>query len=135
MSGEERMRVLRMVSEGTLTAEEANGLLSALEIPAGHATRVIPTMPPPRPPTPDAPQSRSKLVIDIQENDEKQVHVCIPLSLARAATRLIPKDAQRFLNEAEINIDELLDGLAGVDTDGVLVSIQDDDTRVVIRVE
>jgi hypothetical protein len=121
MSAEERTQILRMVAEGKVSPEEAEKLLAATS-----------TMEPP-PARPVRPNR--KLLIQVQEDGEQRVHVCIPLSLAKAASRLIPRQAQEHLDEYELSIEELLKELANIDGEGILIQVNDDDSQVRISVE
>lgn len=130
MSSEERARILRMVAEGKLSIEQAAGLLDALEPPARTEY--------PRPIQPEAPRPPSMpsraLVIQVSDDDESRVNLRIPLGLARAAGKFMPRSAQQILKEHGIDIDHFLDDLGPVQ-DGTLLEVRDSDTRVFIAVE
>jgi len=133
---EERVRILRLVAEGKVSPEDGENLLEAMGIPVRDETRVMssPFFGPEPPPPPSSPTSR-KLVIQVSEEGEQRVNLRIPLGLMRAARRLIPRQAQEHLDEYDIKLDELLEGLSHVDGDGILLEIQDDDHQVRIAVE
>lgn len=139
MGNEERARILRMVAEGKVSPAEGEDLLAALE-PAPRAES-RPTSPmPPMPPAPPLPPTirtgrRRTLVIHISEGGNSKVNVRIPLGLARAASKFIPRQAQAYLNEREINLEELLEGLGGADNDGTMIAIDDGEDKVRIAVE
>src|SRR5579885_1899247 len=131
MSTEERSRILRMVAEGKITAEEAADLLEAIELP-----RESPRAPtPPAPPNAMMPTSNRSLVIQVFEKDTSRVNVRIPLSLARAAGKFIPRQAQEYLNDFDINLKDILESVGNPAIIGNLVEVRDDDTRVRIAVE
>jgi hypothetical protein len=133
VSNEERARILRMVAEGKLSAEEAADLLEALEpAPRPEIPRPLPVPPSPAPPNAS---SRRVLRIEASEGGDTKINVRIPLSLARAAGRFIPKQAQRHLAEYDIDLEQLLSDLGTVAVDGPLVEIQDDDEKLFIAVE
>lgn len=136
MSSEEQARVLRMVSEGKLTAEEAADLLDALEPaprPEYRPTSLAngPDLPirPRRPVSPNR-----SLVILIEEGGKSKVDLRIPLALARAAGRFIPRSARARLEEFEIDLSEMLGGI-GTAEEGSLLHVEDGESRVQIRVE
>ncbi|HEX6507458.1 MAG TPA: hypothetical protein VF221_07490 [Chloroflexota bacterium] len=149
MSDEERARILRMVAEGRLSPEEAASLLEAIEpepetVPTGTSTsgesqygeteergdrefrvrgREGRRNRPPR-----------AVVIQIKEGGENKVNLRIPLGLARAAGKFIPRQAQSYLSAYEINLQEFLDG-AGDMEGGTLLEVKDGENRVLIAVE
>src|SRR5216110_959251 len=112
MSTEEKSRILRMVAEGTVSAEEAADLLDALE------PRVEPRAPSALSPmasmmvqTPP----RRTLVIQVSDHGKNVVNVRIPLGLAKAAGKFIPRQAQEYLENYDISIKDILDSIGNTD--------------------
>jgi hypothetical protein len=146
---EERARILRMVAEGKLSPEEAAGLLEAVEPePEPHISEY---------PNPSEGQyagfgsrgesdvrirgregRRSRppraVVIQIKEGGENKVNIRIPLGLARAAKKFIPRQAQNYLSSYEIDLQEFLDGASDMEG-GTLLEVKDGENRVLIAVE
>jgi hypothetical protein len=89
MADESFERVLRLVSEGHLTAEEAGPILDALanRPPAPPA----PASPPPAapPPSPDEAPGRA-LRIQVFEHGRAVVNLRVPIALGRAAIGRVP---------------------------------------------
>jgi hypothetical protein len=145
MSNEERARILRMVAEGKVTPAEAEDLLAALDAApdAGvRSTGASATFGPgsmSAPPVPPGPpgirKQRRSLVIQVKEGADPKVNVRIPLSLARAAGRFIPRRAQQQLAAYNIDLEELLSGLGAAEGDGTLVEVKDGKDEVRIAVE
>ena len=82
-------RVLRLVAEGRLTAEEAGPILDAL----GQTGRTAPEPPdPPRPPDPPAaPGGRVSAVrIEVSDGGRRTVNLRIPVALGRMALDHLP---------------------------------------------
>jgi hypothetical protein len=137
---EERGRILRMVASGEISPAEAEDLLSALEPPRQSENRPFgaPGNPPPPPPQ-QAPMMRRNdgrnLVIQVTEGNENKVNVRIPLGLARAASKFIPRNAKEYLAEYDMNIDQLVESLAGAEGGNTLVEVEDGDNHVRIAVE
>jgi hypothetical protein len=140
---EERDIVLQMLAEGKLTAAEAADLLDALE-------------PAPRPAEPQpaygstvfpgsagysAPRPMSgiplahRLVIQVQEGEESRVNIRIPLGLTKVATRFVPKAAREQLERYEINLSNLLEGIAQGHPAGNLIDVHDGEDRIRIAIE
>jgi len=133
MANEEQARILQMVANGQISPAEAGDLLSALEPP------------PPRPNPPPAfalspnlsTRSRSSrsLTIQVLEGERSKVNVRIPLGLARAAERFLPRQAQQYLREQGIELGEMLDSVQGNEEPTTLLEVEDGDTRVRIAIE
>lgn len=138
---EERARILRLVASGSVTPAEAEDLLAALEPPRpsegrapGSSGNLVPRSAP-LPPSPPRALSRRNLVIQIADGGETKVNVRIPLSLARAARKFIPRSAQASLENYDIKLDDLLSSLDGFEEGGTLVEIRDGEDKVRIAVE
>lgn len=134
MTDDDQRRVLHMVAEGTISADEGAELLDALrpEAPLGapalnrHLVQPLPAT------TQVAGRS---LVILITEGGDSKVNVRIPLGLARTAARFIPRQAREYLDEYEIDLKELLADLGNGLPQGPLLEIQDENDVVRIAVE
>lgn len=132
MSNQERTRILQMVAGGTISPAEADDLLSALEArPDAEQRAGVSGLPAATFRT----ESRRHLVIRITESGENKVNLRIPLTLARVATRFIPRQAQVYLNSHEINVPHLLESLSGSDDDGTLLEVNDGEDKVLIALE
>ena len=134
MSNEERARILRMVSEGTISPSEAEELLSAMESGPRSAERPAAPAPPALPAPPAFPTRRS-LVIQVNEGGDSKVNLRIPLGLARAAGRFLPRNARKSLEGYDIDLEELLEGLSSGEVGGTLLEVNDDEDQVRISVE
>ncbi|MGH2448007.1 MAG: SHOCT-like domain-containing protein [Chloroflexota bacterium] len=127
---QDQLRVLRMVSDGVLSPAEGADLLDALRpSPTAIAVDRAPAT------APLAPARSRNLIIQISEDGESKVNLRIPIGLARAAGRFIPRQVHSSLDEHGIQLEDLLAGLASTDGVGPLLDIQDDDDRVRISVE
>jgi len=145
---DERGRILRMVAEGSVTPAEAEDLLAALEPPRAEGrpwgapgtvgppffagSQFFPA--PPAPPGSPRPASRN-LIIHISEGKDTKVNVRIPLNLARAAGKFIPRHAQHYLDNFDISLDDLLASLADNSGGGTLLEVHDGEDTVIITVE
>jgi len=122
---EERIKILQMLEEGKVTAEEAATLLRALE--GGRRSG----------PAPAPAQGGKRQFLRIQVTDltsgTAKVNVTLPMGLVGAGLRM----AERFAPEFEgFDVQELQDLLAsGVDGKLVEVVDEDDNERVEIYVE
>ena len=132
MMSEERARILRMVASGKLSAEEAAELLEALE-PAPRTEARAASLVEPLPVA--SPPGARTLVINITEGGDSKVNVRIPLGLARAAGRFIPRQAQEYLEDHGIDLKQILSEQITGWAKGPLIEVQDDEDHVLIAVE
>ena len=99
---EERMRILKMIQEGQLSAEEGARLLEALERPTTERTR----------PTsewelPGGAKSIRIRVFD-QSTGQEKVNFGVPIVLAKMFGSFIPESQRDHLESHGIRIDDLL---------------------------
>lgn len=133
---DERRKILDLLENGQITAEQAAVLLKALSPDA-------PPPPPPRPRPPTASAGRAvmafstsdgphkgiarllRISIDAVGEDGKnaKVKVNVPLALARFATKFMPEEARVQLSDQGIDLSELLDSLGDEVPEGRLVDI------------
>jgi len=128
----EKLRILKMVENGTISAEEASKLLTALNLS-------------------EAPKKKAKwLKIRIYENNNPKpnVNVSVPLSVAKLAAKIggkfkisMPENAKEMMKEKGFelntetfeNIDELFDELA-IDGRFDLINVVDEKSRTRIEI-
>jgi hypothetical protein len=118
-------RVLQLVAEGRLTADEAAPLLDALEAAqaaAGGST------PPPAPAGPAVDAPASAVRIEVLEGGRKVVNLRVPLALGRTALQGVP-------GLSEATAEQIRDAIqAGIK--GPILDVDDDEgsgVRVVIE--
>ena len=114
-SSEERMKILKMIEEGKLSAEEGTKLLSALNSPRTPA--------PPRPPgMPGAPRWLRIRVTDVRTGRSK-ASVQIPLALVDAGMKI----GAHFAPEVEgVDMTNVMEALRSGVT-GKLIDVIDDE--------
>jgi len=126
--GDELATVLRLVSEGKLSADEAAPIIEAL---GRH--RTPPPSDAPTPPTPAGSipgKSKGRRVrIQVTEHGRRVVDVRVPLAFAAMAARMVPgiPDSYAALIEQAVDTDAvgpIVDVAEDEDGDGVLISIE-----------
>jgi len=123
-TGEERLRILQMLEEGKITAEEAATLLRALE--GGRRTA-------PGGPRPGTEGRYLRIHVTDLTSGSAKVNVTVPMGLVSAGLRV----AERFAPEFEgFDLQELQELIAS-STGGKIVEVvdADDNERVEIYVE
>jgi hypothetical protein len=117
-TSEERMRILQMIQEGKITAEEGAKLLEAL-----GKTKKPPV--PPLPPRPPHPPGRDVRLLRVRITDLKtgktKVNVNIPMGLVNVGIRL----GARFMpTNADVDFDEIMTAI-DEGTIGKVVDVED----------
>jgi len=108
MSNDATLRILRMVSDGKITAEQAGKLLEAIEGAAPHAKQIT-------------------LLVFERGKEKPEVRINLPLSLARFAMNFIPASV---LAKQEIPAETILSALDEAQP-GKVFGIKDEDGKSV----
>ncbi|MCY3790045.1 MAG: hypothetical protein OXH63_14795 [Gemmatimonadetes bacterium] len=148
---ENSRRVLEMLSEGKVSVDEAERLLSLVDEEPETTTAVQPLAPPAPPPAPPAPpqagSARRYLRVTVDSDDDEHIDVRVPLALIKAGVKLhtlLPAQATTGINTAlqdnGINVD--IDNLRTEDLEPLIdalseieVNIQDGDEKVRVYCE
>ncbi|MEO8252519.1 MAG: hypothetical protein ABI578_08610 [Chloroflexota bacterium] len=120
--GDELATILRLVSEGKLTAEEAAPIIEALGRPAVKAG-------PAAGPVPGTGSARGRRVrIQVSERGRRVVDVRVPLAFAAMAARMVPgiPDSYATLIEQAVATDQVGSIVDAEDEDGdaLLISVE-----------
>ena len=129
---DELATVLRLVSEGKLSAEEAAPIIAALNRPRAPQPPQAPE--PPEHPFAGAASSRGggrnrRIRIQVNERGGKVVDVRIPLAFAAMAARMIPGIPERYADLIKQAVESdtvgpIVDVSEDEDGDSVLISIE-----------
>ncbi|MCY3668953.1 MAG: hypothetical protein OXH81_25090 [Gemmatimonadetes bacterium] len=144
---ENSRRVLEMLSEGKVSVDEAERLLSLVDEEPETTTAVQPPAPPAPPAPPQAGSARRYLRVTVDSNDDEHIDVRVPLALIKAGVKLhtlLPAQATTGINTAlqdnGINVD--IDNLRTEDLEPFIdalseieVNIQDGDEKVRVYCE
>ena len=113
-------KILRLVAEGALSAEEADEILSAL------GNRPRPADPPPPAEPPPSPAAARRLRIEVTEGGRRVVNLQVPINIAGLAGAFVPglsdEDGQRIR-------DAIASGLRGPIVD---IGTQDGDRVLIV---
>jgi hypothetical protein len=108
---EERKQILEMLSQGTITAEDAARLLDKLDSGEGGETASADSA------DSDRPAKPKYLRVHVDTTDGDKVNVQIPLALIRTGIKLaalLPKDVNEKLGEKGVDL-SMLSGLDAVE--------------------
>lgn len=118
---EERKKILSMLAEGKITAEEAEELLNALYNEKDRSM---------------SPKREARFLrIKVWEDGKEKVNVNLPISLAKIALKFIPTEAKHSMEEKNIDIDAILQEIMSGTTAGKIVEVDDEDSRVEIIID
>jgi hypothetical protein len=120
MAKDERMKILNMLAEGKISAEEAARLLDAV----GETDQT-------------AVSTKGRMLrIIIYEGDmtKPKTKLSIPLSVARWATKFIPANAQAKIDEHEIDLKEI-EKLVEIGEPQELIHVEEENKRIIIKIE
>jgi len=127
--GDELTTILRLVSEGTLTAEEAAPIIAALT--HGGAPRSLGPSSPPGPTTPPGSgKGRGRRIrIQISERGRRVIDVRVPLAFAAMAARMVPgiPDSYAAMIKEAVETDTvgpIIDLTEDEDGDAVLITVE-----------
>lgn len=126
---EERLRILKMIQEGTISAEEGARLLDALEPPSDEGVRT----------GGGEPRGKGRFlhirVFDSVTGREK-VNMNIPIGLAKMVSSLVPDSQRQQLESHGVRLDDLMraveTGRVGKVAD---IDNKDQDEKVEISIE
>ncbi len=115
---DERIKILRMLEEGKLSAEEASRLLKALSKGSPET----------RPTAPDDDSKWMRIRVTDLDGDRAAVNVNLPMRLVNVALRL---GAQFIPEEEDIDLEQLAEALKGGMTGKIVDVIDEEEGRQV----
>lgn len=124
---EEYMRILKMIEEGKISAEEGAELMKAIggeenlveEQLAGKKTSLH--------------GKKLRIVVTDIDTGKDKANIKIPLRLAKIAEKMVPRGAKAHMKEQGIDLTGLLSNIDEL-TDGPLIDIDADDDNEHVRV-
>lgn len=125
---EERMRILKMLEEGKINAEEAEKLLQSIEkkVPAVKGCCTVST----------GKGKKLKIRVEPKEGGKEKVNVSIPLSLAKLVTNFIPKEQQKEMEASGVDLDTILAHVEELEATGEdIVNVDSENEKVRIYIE
>ncbi len=122
MMDEERMRILKMIESGKISAEEGIKLLEALELNQGEKTA--------------QPENTFGKMLNIKISDSEsgkvKVNLKVPLGIAHIIKSLIPEPELQKLEERGINLDMIFQNIDS-GSFGKLLEVEDNERKQIIQ--
>jgi len=117
-------KILSMVAEGKITAEDGEKLIKAIkdtQPDTNHTTELIEV----KEKRKSGDKWKGKIVLEIHSSKGEKVKFNLPLKLASMATKILPKDRLANIEKDGINIGEILSNLSEIieDVDDDIVNI------------
>ncbi len=118
---EERMRILKMLEEGKINAEDAAKLLASVET---------------GPPGSSGGAGRKMLRVRVMGDDKdvKKVNVNLPLELIEMGLQFVPKEAREKMREKGIELEAIIKMIES-GAEGKLVEVDADGKQIIIAIE
>lgn len=113
----EKIRILKLVESGKLTADEAAKLLEALQPETGMKERKA-----------DVVSKARFLKIRVSEDGQSRpkVNVVLPLGLIRLVNKIVPESAKIQLEERNIDLDQIISAIDET-TGGKILEVHDEE--------
>ncbi len=121
---EEKLRILKMVESGKITAEEGAKLIEAIERQEKAETVETSVVEETSNFEKDLKGKLLKIRITDIETNEVKINLSFPLKFARFAKAMVPHMEKLRLEKEGINLEEILDSIGSV-TEGKIVDIED----------
>jgi polyhydroxyalkanoate synthesis regulator phasin len=120
---EDKKRIMNMVKEGKITAEEAIRLLEAMEsgtpqaAPGPGLAYAVAS-------TPSSPKGIARMLRIVVDGEEVKLKVNLPAALAKFAANFIPPETKQQLSTQGIDLVGILDMLKGELPEGRLLDME-----------
>lgn len=125
---EEKTRILKMLEEGKINAEEAEKLLESIEkkVPAVKGCCSVST----------GKGKKLKIRVEPKEGRGERVNVSIPLSLAKLVSNFIPREQMKKMEESGVDMDTILSHIDELEATGEdIVNVDSENEKVRIYIE
>ena len=119
------MRLLGMVQDGKITAEEAARLIEAIDKEAPAKTSGVPG------------RIGRSLRLKVQEAGRETVNIAVPLALARVVLKFIPDSAMRRMERAGISVEDIQQLVGNVEGCAPyrILDVEDGNEKIEISIE
>jgi hypothetical protein len=111
------LKILKMVEEGAITAEQASDLLDSLKEKRKSGRK------------------RIHLLVFPPNSDEPKLNLELPLGIAKFIYNIVPEDIIDDLEAEDIPLREILDNVDKFESTKVLDMVTDDGKRIVLKIE
>ena len=120
---EERIRILKMLEEGKINAQQAEELLDSIEKKIGNENKPSKVI-------------GKKLRVKVVSEDGEKVNICIPLSLAKLATGFVSKSHRASIESAGVDLSAIIEHIDELQDMGEdILNVESDNESVKVYIE
>ncbi|MFW6229621.1 MAG: SHOCT-like domain-containing protein [Halanaerobium sp.] len=130
---EEKMRILEMLQDGKINAEETEKLLAALGEEESSVLEVQKLGDQNR--SASGQKSKKHLRIIVNEGGREKVNMSVPIGIAKSLLNFVPQSAKDKMAAKDIDLNALTKTLADLSEEKEILRVEDEGETVIIRVE
>ncbi len=136
MMNEEKMRILEMLQDGKINAEETEKLLAALgEKESGSSKAVQLKNRESGGASNSEGNNKKHLRIIVNEEGKEKVNISLPLGIAKSLLNFVPQSAKEKIADQDIDLDALIKTIDDLSEEKEILRVDDEGETVIIRVE
>ncbi|MFP4022095.1 MAG: SHOCT-like domain-containing protein [Halanaerobium sp.] len=130
---EEKMRILEMLQDGKINAEETEKLLAALGEESAQAKAV--QLDSRNDEGKEQGEKKRHLRIIVNEAGKEKVNMSLPLGIAKTLLNFVPQSAKDKMAEKDIDLNALTKTIDDLSEEKEILRVEDEGETVIIRVE
>lgn len=124
---EERARILKLLEQGKISAEEADKLLQSID----KKLRATASAEPSR-----GKGKKLKIIVESKSEGGDNVNISVPLSLAKLVAGFIPKERQKTMESAGVDLGAILGHIEELESmEEDIVNVESGEEKVRIYIE
>ncbi|WP_146161871.1 SHOCT-like domain-containing protein [Halanaerobium saccharolyticum] len=136
MMNEEKMRILEMLQDGKINAEETEKLLAALGEEESGQTGALQLKNRERTEKSDSKEGNKRhLRIIVNETGKEKVNMSLPLGIAKSILNFVPQSAKDKMAAKDIDLNALTKTIDDLSEEKEILRVDDEGETVIIRVE
>ncbi len=133
---QEKMRILEMLQDGKINAEETEKLLAALGEEESGSSKAVPVKNKQQSGSSGSEAGNKKhLRIIVNEDGKEKVNISLPLGIAKSLLNFVPQSAKEKIADQDIDLDALIKTIDDLSEEKEILRVDDEGETVIIRVE
>lgn len=133
---EEKMRILEMLQDGKINAEETEKLLAALGEEESGQAGALQLKNRERSENTNSKEGKKRhLRIIVNEDGKEKVNMSLPLGIAKSLLNFVPQSAKDKMAEKDIDLNALTKTIDDLSEEKEILRVDDENETVIIRVE
>ena len=131
---EEKMRILEMLQDGKINAEETEKLLAALAAEESGNSKAV-NLQSRSDKGKETDEKKRHLRIIVNEAGKEKVNMSLPLGIAKTLLNFVPQSAKDKMAEKDIDLNALTKTIDDLAEEKEILRVDDENETVIIRVE